>query len=388
MDVRRSYFRRSVKRARLQKRVAVTAVVAAAACAAYLLHAEAPHKDKPSTASVAPVPAAREVLRVADQAAPAAVRRVYPYSIVPGGVGSRAELARAVMADKVVAAHYAGFAVEKASLRTVDRARAVYVSYRKGEQVYWTAHKVRLAEGETVLSDGQNDIRGRCGNRISDTPQLPVEAKGPGEQELDTPSEQGEDGALRQVSADLDEQDGGEPFVLRSFPNGAGLLAAAQAHAGASQAGPGALDTARANLGILPSSTSRARTLLASLDKPASDGATHGATDGGAPGTAGEPASGSGGVTTGDTGSGGGTPADGPGGATGTTTGGGDKPGGTPDGGDPGTPPAPGMPPDPLPVLTPPAKPHELPEPGSLWLTGLATAALLLQRRLRARCKR
>lgn len=124
-------------------------------------------------------PAAPGVVRAADQPSPATARRVYPYSIVPGGLQGRAELVQVVKDDKVVAAHYAGFAVHKARLRSVDKPRAVYVSYRKGEQVYWTSKKMMLAAGETLLSDGQHDIRARCGNRIADTPQLPVEAGGP-----------------------------------------------------------------------------------------------------------------------------------------------------------------------------------------------------------------
>jgi hypothetical protein len=324
---------------------------------------------------------------------------------VPGGVTDRIELARAVMADKVVAAHYAGFALDKASLRTVGKARAVYVSYRKGEKVYWTARKVTLSEGESVLSDGQSEIRARCGNRISDTPQLPVEVKGPDERELDTPVEQvrdGSGGAVRTVAFGIDEQDGGgQRFVLPPIANGAGLLAAAQPHA---QPGIG-----QASLDSLFDSDRR----LASL--PVLWGLTDGT---GKPPAASVPATGS--TSTGDTttGSTGGSTGDtATGGSGGTTTGSttdsgsGDKPtngstggstggsttdngsGGKPAGGDTGKPPSPPSPPspppgprtDPLPNGTIPATSHELPEPGGLWLTGVAAVALLLQRRLRPR---
>jgi hypothetical protein len=59
------------------------------------------------------------------------------------------------------------------------------VSYRKGDQVYWTAKKVMLAQGETLLSDGSNEMRARCANRISDVAQFPVEAQDPGAEVLD-----------------------------------------------------------------------------------------------------------------------------------------------------------------------------------------------------------
>lgn len=401
MEIRRAYLRRSMKRARLQKRVAVAAMLGVAGCAALLLHQQAQHADRDAaTAASMAAPAAPAVLPVAAEAAPAVARRVYPYSIVPGGVSDRIELARAVMTDRVVAAHYAGFALDRASLRTVTKARAVYVSYRKGDQVYWTARTVTLTEGESVLSDGQNEIRARCGNRISDTPQLPVEVKGPDEQELDSYVEQNSyaeqnspveeagnsgDGAVREVAFALDDQYGeGQRFALQSFPNGAGLLAAAQAPAGLGQA---SLDS--------QFDADRRQALLASLAGPVYDlreRATGGsATNGGPTGTAGDPAAGTGGTVIAGSGSGGtgDTATGGSGGAaTGSsTTGstGADSPASKPAGGAPADPPAPIPVPgtDPLPSGNLPAKPHDLPEPGGAWLTGVAAAVLLLQRRLR-----
>lgn len=108
-----------------------------------------------------------------------AVRQVYPYSVVPGGVVSRAELASVVKSDAVVAAHYATFNMEAARIVRVVKPRAVYVSYRKGDKIYWTANKVILPAGETLLSDGVNEARTRCANRISDVFQLPVAADEP-----------------------------------------------------------------------------------------------------------------------------------------------------------------------------------------------------------------
>jgi hypothetical protein len=382
VEIRKTYLRRSMKRARLQQRVAVAALLAVAGCVAFLLHQQPRQPGQAGVTVAAPAAPMPAVLRVAAEAAPAEARRVYPYSIVPGGVTDRIELARAVMADRVVAAHYAGFAIDKASLRTVDKARAVYVSYRKGDQVYWTARKVMLNEGESVLSDGQNEIRARCGNRISDTPQLPVEVKGPDEHELDTPIAQAQDGgegAVRTVAFGIDEQDGGgQRFMLPLIANGAGLLAAAQPQAGFSQA-----SFSQVSLDRLFDSDRR----LASL--PVLWDLTGGA---GTRPTASVPATGStstGDTTTGSSNGGTGDTATGGsgGGTTGSTTnsGSGDKPTGGDTGKLPSTP-APADPrTDPLPNGTIPAKSHDLPEPGGLWLTGVAAAALLLQRRLRSR---
>ena len=115
-----------------------------------------------------------------------ATRRIYPYSIIPGGVADRDELARVIKIDKVVADHYASFGVDRAFRLTVAKPRAVYVSYRKDDKVYWTAKKLMLVKGEILLSDGQHEMRARCANRISDTPMLPVEVNGPSAAELDS----------------------------------------------------------------------------------------------------------------------------------------------------------------------------------------------------------
>jgi len=355
-----------MKRARLQKRMAVTTMLAVAGCAAFLMQQQAHRLDRRAVPAVAAAaPAAPALQRVAAETAPPAARRIYPYSIVPGGVTDRIELARAVMTDEVVAAHYAGFALDKASLRTVTKARAVYVSYRKGDQVYWTARKVMLAEGESVLSDGRNEIRARCGNRISDTPQLPVEADGLDERELDIPVEVQDsgDGALRTVAFGIDEQDGGgQRFMLPPIPDGAGLLATAQARASFGQVSLDSLLASDRNMASLPvpwGPAAVASTRTTSSEPVTGNGSSSGGTSD--------------------------TVAGGPGG--GTTDGGS---GGKPVGGDTGKPPPSTPTPapprtDPAPSGTSPAKGHELPEPGGAWLTGVAAAALLLQRRLRPR---
>lgn len=226
MTYRTAYIRRSRKVSRLKQRAAAVAVLAVAACAAAVLapklHAPAQQQlAQAGSAARQAMPAAR--LRIADAVDSNGTRRIYPYSIVPGGVGSRSDLKNIVRTDKGVAAHYASFEVDKARATTVARPRAAYVSYRKGDQVYWTANKVMLAEGETVLTDGQNEIRGRCGNRISDTAQLPVEPKGPTEEELDASVEEEADGKLN-VGYAYDGEAGGRSHELLAFANGAGML--------------------------------------------------------------------------------------------------------------------------------------------------------------------
>jgi hypothetical protein len=101
-------------------------------------------------------------------------RPVYPYSIIEGGAHTPEELKRAVEKDPVVARHYAHINPEALRPLKLTNDTSGYVSYRVGEQVYWTSKKVNLRKGELVLSDGEHWVRGRCGNQISETPQFPV----------------------------------------------------------------------------------------------------------------------------------------------------------------------------------------------------------------------
>ena len=191
--------------------------------------------DKPAlvaeTAKAA-TPTAAPIVRVALNStassaatAASAARRIYPYSIVPGGVATRADLAQRVKTDAVVASHYASFDIAKARAVTVTKARAVHVSYRKGDKVYWTKNKVMLAEGETLLSDGTHQLRGRCGNLISDTAMLPVAMGEPTAAELDESMnvalDAGDEGELQNASFVLgDEMPSGNPTQSRYFPGG------------------------------------------------------------------------------------------------------------------------------------------------------------------------
>jgi hypothetical protein len=119
---------------------------------------------------------ARVALRPRPPEAARTPRKVYPYSVIPGGAYSGEELALARRVDRVVAEHYADFEPAAASLRALPADAYLYVSYRKGDKVYWTANKRRIPKGEMVLCDGQHLARGRCGNRLSAVPQFPIAA--------------------------------------------------------------------------------------------------------------------------------------------------------------------------------------------------------------------
>jgi hypothetical protein len=136
---------------------------------------ENPAADQ-TPAIVAPAP----VVRIVEEQ-----RRVYPYSIVPGGARSVEEAKRA-MSDPAVRALYA--AVNLKNLKQVTLAEDIsgYVSYRFGDKIYWTSNKLHLKAGETVYTDGQNIVRGRCLNTYSTHPMMPTRPHEPTEVIMDT----------------------------------------------------------------------------------------------------------------------------------------------------------------------------------------------------------
>jgi len=113
-------------------------------------------------------------------------RKVFPYSIVPGGAASLDE-AKLAMSKPDVRANYTN--VDFAKLRQVKLTSSLsgYVSYRFGEKIYWTAKKLTLRAGETVFTDGVHIVRGRCLNCYSALPMTPTRPNEPAEKLLDTP---------------------------------------------------------------------------------------------------------------------------------------------------------------------------------------------------------
>ena len=106
-------------------------------------------------------------------------RAVYPYSVIPGGIRTRAELVTHIANDPVVAFHYANFELSQAKFVRSKETVFVYVAYRLKDKIFWTAKTIKIPEGEALISDGNNVARTRCGNKISVLPQEPVSAEEP-----------------------------------------------------------------------------------------------------------------------------------------------------------------------------------------------------------------
>jgi hypothetical protein len=115
-------------------------------------------------------------------------RKVYPFSIVPGGVENLDE-AKRVMKDPPNHSNYAGVDFTHLRQVTLKKNLSGYVSYRWDEKIYWTSRELTLRAGETVFTDGVYLVRGRCLNSFSQFPMLPILPNEPTEQVLDTPVE-------------------------------------------------------------------------------------------------------------------------------------------------------------------------------------------------------
>jgi hypothetical protein len=94
--------------------------------------------------------------------------------VIPGGARTLGELHNAVESDSTVRAHYADFVVANTRVERIQKPQAFYVSYRIGNNIFWTKNAVLIPAGEKVLSDGTHMARTRCGNRLSLAPVAPV----------------------------------------------------------------------------------------------------------------------------------------------------------------------------------------------------------------------
>jgi hypothetical protein len=114
-------------------------------------------------------------------------RYVYPYSVIPGGVLSREELASVIGNDPVVAEHYARFAVDQGKIIHANETQFMHVSYRLRNKVYWTSKKIKIPKGESLITDGKDVARTRCGNMVSAVPMEPMAEEEPAVETFDMP---------------------------------------------------------------------------------------------------------------------------------------------------------------------------------------------------------
>lgn len=144
-----------------------------------------------TTSQTAPVPAPvpdvkpAHLLNADDRVISSPPALFYRNSVIPGGVRYSLELTLALARDRFAKVHYADFDAANAYIVHVKDPRLVHVSYRIGDEIYWTKKTLRLKTGETLLTDGKSYVRTRCGNRIADMPQSKVSDREPAPEEFD-----------------------------------------------------------------------------------------------------------------------------------------------------------------------------------------------------------
>lgn len=95
-----------------------------------------------------------------------AARKIYPFSIIPGGVYEPKELAQNLQLDPSLREHYGDVRMENLIAVRTQEPMQGYVSYRNDGKISWTSKRLTIPRGELILTDGQHMIRSRCGNRI------------------------------------------------------------------------------------------------------------------------------------------------------------------------------------------------------------------------------
>jgi len=114
-------------------------------------------------------------------------RVIYPYSVIPGGAHTLTELQAAEANNPVVRKHYAGFDHARFRITRLSEEKKFYVSYRLGDEVFWTKKKLRVPAGEELMTDGVGYARTRCGNRLSEVPHAKTSPRQPLVALLETP---------------------------------------------------------------------------------------------------------------------------------------------------------------------------------------------------------
>lgn len=185
---RRHRRNRFIRRALLVVACAGLTVACASLCLRYLspsmfraARVQEPSRESAETSRNLLLATQQQVLRDLEN------RPVYKYSVIPGGVRSVRELKWYADHDPVVKVHYAGFDYDHARMVKLVLAQTAFVSYRIGNKVYWTRHRISLKKGETVITDGKITARTRCANRVEQVPQQATSESEPPAEKFEEP---------------------------------------------------------------------------------------------------------------------------------------------------------------------------------------------------------
>ncbi len=99
-----------------------------------------------------------------------ALRPNYPYSVIPGGAYTPAELRAALSRDPLLRQHFSNFDLSKLRLLKLTEDHYAFVSFRRNGRILWTRRKLKIPQGEILLTDGVYYAKTRCGNRLAEQP--------------------------------------------------------------------------------------------------------------------------------------------------------------------------------------------------------------------------
>lgn len=99
------------------------------------------------------------------------IRKVYPHSLIPGGIDGRDDFQHKVQRDPLVREFFRGFDVAHARTCILPKGR-FFVTVREAETISWSTRPIEKGE-QGCLTDGTRTVLLKCGNEVSFTPQDP-----------------------------------------------------------------------------------------------------------------------------------------------------------------------------------------------------------------------
>lgn len=103
----------------------------------------------------------------------------YNLAVIKDGLTSIEDFKRHVQDDAILYSRFANF--DWASARIIQLpAMRVFVSFRRGNQIFWTKGLRTVESGAWAITDGHTTVLMRCGNEISFVPERPNQDLSPG----------------------------------------------------------------------------------------------------------------------------------------------------------------------------------------------------------------
>lgn len=92
------------------------------------------------------------------------IRKVYPHSLIPGGVRGIYELRLRIQSDPILSRYYEGFSWADARSCMLPTGR-YFVSVRSESEITWSKTPIERG-GQNCITDGTRTILTKCGNEV------------------------------------------------------------------------------------------------------------------------------------------------------------------------------------------------------------------------------